>query len=403
MAAAIELRHAWKRYRVYRERYRSLKEVAIHRRWGEWEDRWAIRDVTLTVEPSSTYGLVGPNGAGKSTALKLMSRILSPDRGEVVARGRVSGLIEVGAGFQPEYTGRENVFLNASLLGLSRGEIKRRFDQIVEFAELDQFIDAPLRTYSSGMHMRLGFSVAINVDPEILLVDEILAVGDEAFQRKCYEWLKNFQLRGGTLVIVSHNLTAIRTMCDRAAWIERGQVLAEGDSASVVDAYLDEVRDQRIESHETQLPAERPAAEVGEIRLLDRRGRPTAEILSGDSLTVEIDYRVNRPVVTPNFGVMLHRNDGTYVYGCNTNSDGCDVAALERDGCVRFSYHALQLLAGTYYISVALFASTHPHALPIHFREREIRFRVVHSTAEQGLVRIEHDWQTELTESTGEQ
>ncbi|MGH7862632.1 MAG: ABC transporter ATP-binding protein, partial [Candidatus Dormibacteraceae bacterium] len=241
---AIELDGVSKRYRVYRERYRSLKEVLMHRRFGEWEERWALREVSVQVESGSTLGLIGHNGAGKSTTLKLIARILVPDRGRVQVSGRAAGLLELGAGFQPEYTGRENIHLNASLMGLSRREIDARFDDIVSFSELDDVIDTPLRTYSSGMQMRLGFAVAVHSRPEVLVVDEVLAVGDAAFQRKCMDWIETFQGAGGTIAMVSHNLGVVREVCDVVAWMERGRIVRIGESESVVDAYIERVREE---------------------------------------------------------------------------------------------------------------------------------------------------------------
>ena len=241
MAPAVQFEGVHKRYRVYRERYRSLKEVLFHRRFGEWEDRWVLRDVDLEIEEGATFGLIGPNGAGKSTALKMISRILVPDRGRVISHGKVAGLLELGAGFQPEYTGRENIYLNASLLGLNRRQVEERYDAIVEFSELGDHIEDQLRTYSSGQAMRLGFSVAIHVDARILLVDETLAVGDESFQRKCFEWLRQFSHQGGTIILVSHSLTAVQDLCSEVAWIDDGRVEKVGDPGEVINAYLERV------------------------------------------------------------------------------------------------------------------------------------------------------------------
>jgi ABC-type polysaccharide/polyol phosphate transport system ATPase subunit len=383
-----------KRYRVYRERYRSLKEALIHRRLGVWEERWALRGLTLEVERGTTLGLVGPNGAGKSTALKLMARILSPDRGTVSVRGRASGLIELGAGFQPEYTGRENVYLNASLLGLTRKEVRRRFDAIVAFSELEDQIDAPLRTYSSGMHMRLGFAVAIHVDPEVLLVDEVLAVGDASFQRKCFEWLESFQRRGGTLVIVSHDLAAIREHCDAAAWIGEGRLLELGDPAGVIGDYLDAVREQQLAAAEAGLAgdsaAQAAAAEIVGVRLLDRADREVAELRSGDPLTVEIAYHCRQEVANPVFGVALFRNDGAYVYGTNSAVDGWSLPPALGPGRVRLEYRSLPLLPGTYLISVALFDG--PGTPALDHRNQRHHFRVLGKTGEHGVTRLQHEW-----------
>ncbi len=317
-----------------------------------------------------------------------------PDRGSVSVAGKVSALIELGAGFQLEYTGRENVYLNASLLGLSRAEIDRRFPDIVEFAELGRVIDDPLRTYSSGMYMRLGFAVAIHVDPEIMLVDEILAVGDESFQRKCFNWLEDFQRGGGTIVMISHNLGAIREMCSKVAWLRDGKLAAIGDSDEVVSGYLDNVRETMAGPG---MPPDRrdrrlPEFEIADVHLLDGDGHEVEEIGIGDPLSVEIGYRVNRPVETPVFGVMLWRNDGTYVYGTNSHIDGLELGPLHSDGRVCLTFRTLPLLPGTYRLTVVLFGSPRANAAPVDYREQRYQFRVRSKTLEQGVVRIEHDW-----------
>jgi len=391
--ASVELAGVWKRYRVYRERFRSLKEVAIHRRFGQWEDHWALRDINVEVAAGQSFGMIGANGAGKSTALKVMAGILTADRGQVAVRGRVSGLIELGAGFQPEYTGRENVFLNASLLGLRSAEVRRRFDEIVSFAELEDHIDEPLRTYSSGMQMRLGFSIALKVDPEVLLVDEVLAVGDEAFQRKCFDWLEEFRARGGTLVLVSHNLGAVRQMCDRVAWIGTGEVRAMGDPGEVIGTYMDAVRDRRTEALAHAFAGqEAPAVELISVRLLDAERSEVTEIEPGSLLAVEISYRANRRLATPVFGVAMYRNDGTYVYGTNTAVDGYQVPPIDSDGTITLTYDSLPLLGGRYLLTVAVFPSPGAHVGAIDSHPQRYQFRVAGSTLEQGLVQLEHHW-----------
>ncbi|GAC1657627.1 MAG: ABC transporter ATP-binding protein [Candidatus Dormibacteraceae bacterium] len=404
MAPSVELVDVDKRYRVYRERYRTLKEILIHRRLGEWQDRWALRDANLEVPAGGTFGLIGPNGSGKSTTLKLMARILVPDRGIVRVNGRVSALIELGAGFQLEYTGRENIYLNASLLGLKKRDIDRRFDSIVEFSELADHIDEPLRTYSSGMYMRLGFSVAIHVDPEIMLVDEILAVGDEAFQRKCFDWLEGFQRSGGTIVMISHNLGAIRELCQRVAWLEDGAIRKMGDAEEVVNDYLDEVREARGRQAELREETGRrdanvPPIEVGAVRLLDNGGQPVEVIQSGDALIVEIGYKINQAVATPMFGLMLWRNDGTYVFG--TNSQKVDLGPLDADGSIRFTYHSLPLLPGTYRLTVVVFTSRGEAAAPADFHEQRYSFRVRSSTLEQGIIKLDHSWSETVPAAAG--
>ncbi len=220
----------------------TLKDVALHGRFGEWEERWAMRGVSIDVLSGSVLGVIGPNGAGKSTALKLMARILTPDRGAIEVKGRVSALLELGTGFQPEYTGRENIHLNASLLGLSARDIKRRLNDIVAFAELEDHIDEPLRTYSSGMAVRLGYAIAMHSEPGAMLLDEVLAVGDEAFQRKCLDHIAAFKARGGTIVLVSHALETVRSIATEVAWLDDGVLKALGEPDQVIKAYLAEVK-----------------------------------------------------------------------------------------------------------------------------------------------------------------
>lgn len=399
MPTAVEFTDVHKRYRVYQERYRSLKEIALHRRFGEWEDRWALRGVDLEINHGETFGLIGPNGAGKSTALKVMARILQHDRGQVKVNGRLSGLLELAAGFQAEYTGRENVYLNASLLGLSRRDIDTKFDSIVDFSELADHIDAPVRTYSSGMYMRLGFAVAIHVAPEIMVVDEILAVGDEAFQLKCYSWLERFQKQGGTVILVSHNLGQVRSVCSRVAWIMDGRVASLGPADESVDRYLDHVReggslpDTGLHVITGTDTSKRPAVEIAHVIFRDKNGEPATEFVSGDKITIEIAYRVNRRVEAPVFGIAVHRSDDLYVYGTNSAVDGFDVGPLERDGRIRLTYRNLSLLKGIYRLTVGIFPSPARGEQPIDLQWQRHQFKVVGGKDDEGVARIEHEWE----------
>ena len=397
-ATAVEFHNVHKRYRVYQERYRSLKEVLMHLRFGEWEDQWALRDVSLEIPHGQTFGLIGPNGAGKSTSLKLMARILRPDRGQVRVHGRLSGLLELAAGFQNEYTGRENIYLNASLLGLSRRDIKARFDRIVEFAELQDHIDAPLRTYSSGMFMRLGFSVAIHVEPDIMVVDEILAVGDEAFQLKCYDWLERFQRQGGTVVLVSHNLGQVRSVCSHVAWIMDGRIAYLGSADEAVDHYLEHVREgTALEGSLTVVEGsdqpKRRAVELGQVVLFDGNGNPTTDIRSGEPLTIEVSYRVHERVDTPVFGVAVHRSDDLYVYGTNTAVDNFSIGPLEHNGRIRLKYTNLELMQGIYRLTIAVFASPLKGEQPIDIHWQRHNFRVSSGSEDQGVARLDHSWE----------
>jgi len=237
VSLAVRVDHVSKRFRLYKERNQSLKSAVMRGRTSVHEDFWAVKDTSFDVMTGETFGLVGDNGSGKSTLLKCMAQILYPDRGSITMNGRVAALLEVGSGFHPELSGRENIFLNGSILGMTKREIQAKFDEIVDFSGVGEFIDQPVKNYSSGMYVRLGFSVAINVDPDILLVDEVLAVGDESFQRKCAAKFKEFRDVGKTVIIVSHALGTMIEMCDRVAWLQHGDLLGLGDPAEVIGQY----------------------------------------------------------------------------------------------------------------------------------------------------------------------
>jgi lipopolysaccharide transport system ATP-binding protein len=236
-APAVVVDHVSKKFRLYHERNQSLKSAIMRRRKTVHEDFWAVRDVTFDVPAGQTFGLIGRNGSGKSTLLKTLARIYVPDEGSITARGRVASLLEVGSGFHPELSGRENVYLNGSILGLSRREISARYDEIVEFAGVGQFIDQPIKNYSSGMYVRLGFAVAINVRPDVLVVDEVLAVGDGAFRNKSQAKFRELTASGCTVILVSHSLNQVRDMCDTVAWLEDGRLREIGDAETVTRAY----------------------------------------------------------------------------------------------------------------------------------------------------------------------
>jgi len=234
---AVTVDHVSKKFRLYKERNQSIKSAVMRRRTSVYEDYWALQDIDLEIRAGETFGLVGDNGSGKSTLLKCMARILYPDRGSIKIEGRMAALLEVGTGFHPELSGRENVYLNGSILGMTRKEIDARFDDIVDFSGVREFIDQPVKNYSSGMYVRLGFSVAIHVDPDVLLVDEVLAVGDESFQEKCAEKFRELKARGKTIVIVSHSMEMVEKMCDRVAWIQDSHLKQVGKPSAVIKAY----------------------------------------------------------------------------------------------------------------------------------------------------------------------
>jgi lipopolysaccharide transport system ATP-binding protein len=310
----------WKKFRRG-ERHNSLRDlipalacnVLGRQRSTAMEDEefWAVRDVSFEVQPGEALGIIGPNGAGKSTTLKLLTRILRPTRGRCEVRGRVSALIEVAAGFHPDLTGRENVYLQGAILGMRRAEIAKRFDEIVDFAGVSAFIDTPVKRYSSGMNARLGFSIAAHVDPDVLLIDEVLSVGDMAFQRRCVQRMREFKARGVSIVFVSHNLQAIADLCDRAVYLNE-TLRSSGPTPDVLDDYL------RCDTTASAEPPATAPVSIRGARLTDRAGAPVASVAPGTDLTLTVTYAVHGPTAGLTFGLLLHRStDGLVVYDAN--------------------------------------------------------------------------------------
>jgi lipopolysaccharide transport system ATP-binding protein len=358
---AIQVVDVSKRFRLYREKASSLKQRITRWQSSVYEEFWALRDVSLSVPRGSAYGLIGHNGSGKSTLLRLMAGIHRPTTGTVTTDGRISALLELGAGFHPELSGRENVYLNGAILGLSRKELRTKIDEIVEFAGLEEFIDSPVKVYSSGMYVRLGFSVAVHVNPEILIVDEVIAVGDEEFQRRCFEHLYKLRRSGTTIVLVSHSLGLMQNMCDRAAWLDHGVVQAEGAVDEVVQHYLgkvnaDERRRMETAGAPTEVVGHRGSGdiEVVDVEYLDGEGHSTKVGRSGDPFVIRIHYRAKQPVQRPVFGLAIHHESGAHITGPNTRYAGVDLPTLEGEGHVDHRFEALPLLPGTYRLSAAI-------------------------------------------------
>jgi ABC-2 type transport system ATP-binding protein len=303
--AAIEVEDVHKQFRIYHEVNRSLKSAVLRRGRARYETYEALKGVTFDVPEGSTFGLIGGNGSGKSTLLKCLARILRPESGRIMTRGRMAALLELGSGFHPELSGRENVYLNASILGLKRSEIDQRFDQIVEFSGIGDFIDSPVKNYSSGMYVRLGFSVAIHIEPEVLLVDEVLAVGDEQFQRRCAERFSMLQNAGCTIVLVSHSMAQVRHMCDHALWLDRGVPRQVGAADDVVRAYLDE--QDRIEVSQTRVHdlVIRPMSAAGDEVLTDLRPHDPWQLHVAATLLGEEPSARVRVEVTHRDGLVL--------------------------------------------------------------------------------------------------
>jgi lipopolysaccharide transport system ATP-binding protein len=415
---AIRFEDVTKRFTITHDRPRSLQEAFVgtfrRGRGLERETLTALDAVSFEIAHGESLGLVGPNGTGKSTTLKLVARILEPSAGRVVVDGRVAALLELGAGFHPDLTGRENVFLNGSLLGLSRARMNDRFERIVDFSELQDFIDMPVKHYSSGMYMRLGFATAIHLDAEILLVDEILAVGDQNFQSKCRERIAALRKAGVTILFVSHSPEAVRELCDRAIWLERGKVLADGPTDAVVEAYyasMVERESRRLAAEAVERGGDAPASPVVGPRggvALDRYGSGEVEILgvdilddsgarlalarTGDPLVLQLRYLAHERIERPVFGIALHRDDGVHITGPNTRDMGLDIDAVEGPGVIRIRLPRLALMEGSYELSVACYDHSLSHPYDHHHRRFPLRVRAGDVRERLGLVSLEADW-----------
>ncbi|MDZ7675213.1 MAG: ABC transporter ATP-binding protein [Acidimicrobiales bacterium] len=363
-----------KRFRLYHERNQSLKATILNRGRGVYEEFWALRDVSFEIPQGETFGLIGENGSGKSTMLKCLARILEPDHGSVAVHGRVSALLELGAGFHPELSGRENVYLNASILGLSKREVDIRFDEIVEFAGLERFIDTPVKNYSSGMYVRLGFAVAVQAEPEVLLIDEVLAVGDESFQRRCNERLSELRHAGTTIVVVSHSLGSVRNICDRVAWLEHGELRGVGPTSEVVDDYLSEVQTDREGPPTEGARWGSGEARIEALEIVDPQERPLERFCTGDDIVFRMHYCADQRIVNPVFGVGLHTTDGMLVTGPNTREAGEAFDHIEGAGHMDLVVNDCMLLPGTYDLSASL---TDREVLHMYdYRHRALRFDV---------------------------
>jgi ABC-type polysaccharide/polyol phosphate transport system ATPase subunit len=426
MTTAIELVDVSKIYRRYGGRqFATLKSALLQRSiirdLQPSETFPALKNVSFKVAKGSTFGVMGRNGSGKSTALKLVAGITKPTSGTIHVDGRISALIELGAGFHPEISGRENVFINGIMLGLSKREIQARFDEIVDFAELREFIDAPVKTYSSGMYMRLGFAVAINVDPDVLLVDEVLAVGDEGFTHKCLDKFGEFRRRGKTILLVTHSLNLIERFCDDAIWLDAGEKRAEGDPKRVIGAYL-----TAVEASEEQLlaattaravneaeqppdvaapaPAEGPSenlsqategrwgsreVEIMQVAFLDKDGQTSFVFHTGDAMSVRLRVRAAHPTDDFVFGIGLFNADGVCCYGTNTFLEEMNPQRLSGEADVTFAIDGLDLVEGTYKLDVAVHKRD---GFPYDYHRLLYTFRVKSRTQDVGIYRPRHRW-----------
>ena len=432
---AIDVVHASKVYRRYsrRHQFSTLKSALLSRSLirdlRPDETFLALQDVTFAVPRGRTLGVIGRNGSGKSTLLKLVAGITKPTSGTVRVSGRISALIELGAGFHPEISGRENVFINGIMLGLTKREVAARFDEIVDFAEMSEFIDAPVKTYSSGMYMRLGFAVAIHVDPDVLLVDEVLAVGDEGFTHKCLDKFSEFKRRGKTILLVTHALGLVERFCDEALWMDAGRLKAIGDPKRVVSAYITDVEvseehqlaagDAKAKESTGAVSPDEPASavlpdhpietvegpadmfraaegrwgsreiEITGVQLIGEAGEPGHVFHSGQSVTIHIALR--SPIENDDFviGIGIFNAEGVCCYGTNTSIEELKAVRILGDADVRFTIDSLDLVEGTYKLDVAIHKFD---GYPYDYHRLLYTFRVKSRTKDVGIYRPRHQW-----------
>ncbi len=402
---AVVVEGVSKRFRLTPDRPLSLKEAWMGLRAGSprgtrrarHEPFWALRDVTLAVPRGSMYGLVGRNGSGKSTLLRVMAGIYRPTEGCVEARGRTSALLELGAGFHPALSGRENIYLNASVLGVPKAEIDQRVEQIVEFAGLEDFIDHPVKIYSSGMYVRLGFAVAVHVDPEILIVDEVVAVGDEEFQHRCFSHLESLRSQGVTIVLVSHDLGMLRANCDQMAWLNRGQLAAVGDPAEVVNAYLDTIDTEGAASvgHRSRPDgALETPMRIANLEFLDEAGHRPQSFASGAPLVVRIHYTASEPIEDPVFSLGFYDRNNLHLAGPRSHIGGFRPGWLHGEGWVEYHLPRIPFRSGALHVNAAVQDSDASFLYDRRAREFWLQISGEPDPAANGLLNLEGDWRS---------
>ena len=392
MSNAISIEHVSKKFRMHHEKNQYLKTTLLRGRRARFDEFWAVKDVSFDVPAGSTFGIIGSNGSGKSTLLKCLAGILSPDEGQLTINGRLSALLELGAGFHPEMSGRENIFLNGAILGMTNREIELRFDDIVEFAGLGAFIDTPVKNYSSGMVVRLGFAIAANVEPEILLIDEVLAVGDASFQQRCFEKIEDFRQDGRTIVLVSHGLSQVEQLCSTVAWLEKGTLRSVGDGYKIVSEYQG-VSHNAVVRIEGEI-GERwgsGEADITKVELLNKDFERKETFATGQPLTIRIHFDAHIPISEAVIGIRITHLHGTNVWGTNTKRRAASIPKIFGTGSVDLAIDSLPLLEGTYDLTIAL--SDYAEVHPFDHWEKRIRFDVhQYDTFDEGIVQIESTW-----------
>ena len=420
---SIEVKGVSKKFRIYHDKSVTLKERLLFWNRTKYEEHQVLKGIDFNLEKGKTVGLIGQNGSGKSTLLKLLTQIIYPDKGNIIINGKVSSLLELGAGFHLDFSGRENIYNNASIFGLIREEIDKRYNKIVEFSELEDFIDNPVRTYSSGMYMRLAFAVAINVDADVLLIDEILAVGDTAFQKKCLDKISHLKEEGKTIVIVSHDNTSLKKLCDSVIWLDNGSIREYGEADYVIDRYVQfmykektglhirpqvaeekkeeaTIIEEKLEEDQPQkiaLPRETPQRwgdkeiEITDVKFLNNDGEETYSFNYGDSLKIIIDYKVNNEVKEPVFGMGIFLPDGTRCYGTNTQIEGIKFETVipGKQGSVSLYIENLDFVSGTYYFNFAVHATD---GYAYDYLNKIYSITIYSNKNDIGIFRPKHEW-----------
>ncbi len=410
---AIEVKDVKKKFKIYRDKGNMLKEKAIHWSRNKYDDRWVLNGISFEVKKGEAVGLIGSNGCGKSTTLKLLTRIMYPDFGSIEIDGRVSSLLELGAGFHPDLSGRENIYINASVFGLTKHEIDKKVADIIEFSELEEYIDNPVRTYSSGMYMRLAFSVAINVEAEILLIDEILAVGDISFQAKCLNRLREIKEHGATIVIVSHSTAQIEQICDKSIWLLDGKIKREGSSVEVHREYANYMcvpQDSVIPKTEILAKSDLP-----DIQEIEKPPQPkdeppiklstSAEIESvvvtgdseeeknlfelGETLNLKINIIALETISDYVVEINVVRADGLFCYGCSTDADNFSCKEWNGRKEIGVRFPKMNLLTGQYHFDMHIMSK---NGSSIFFEGNIAEFEIVVNSLERGLIYLEHEW-----------
>lgn len=432
---AIEVYEITKKFKVYMDKGRTLKELALFSRRRKYEEREVLKGISFEVKKGEAIGLIGTNGCGKSTTLKLLTKIMYPDSGIIKMNGRVSSLIELGAGFHPDMSGRQNIYTNASIFGLTRKEIDARLDDIIAFSELEDFIDNPVRTYSSGMYTRLAFAVAINVNADILLIDEILAVGDANFQAKCFNKLREIKALGTTIVIVSHVLAQIEQICERSIWIYDGKIRLEGTPNEVHREYLEymgQLEQKNLKKEKERLEKQKAVEQKIEVRqeekqnvqestmdiqsvveepqegtqkrwgnknvefvsveMFDEKGEKQFSFATGSDICIEMRYKVRVEERSAVIGIGIFRNDMLQCYGTNFQIDKKKLVHLNKDGIQRVHLEKVNLLPGQYFLDVAI---ENEFGVPIDYYREAVEFNMHSVYNDVGVFRINHKWQEE--------